>query len=324
MVYKVLLADNLTEEALNVFSRYPDIQTVRTATLPKNELIKILPEYDAIIVRSPTKLTSDILAHGDKLKYIGRAGAGCDNIDVKEATRRGIVVMNVPSGNTISTAEHTFALMLSLVRHIPEAHHSVREGKWERSSFRGTELFGKTLGIIGLGRVGSEVAKRALAFSMNVLANDPFIDPHRAKELGIPLMDLKSLLSASDILTIHVPLNDSTRKMISHEEIDMMKDSAYLINCARGGVIDEEAVADACQRGNLAGAAVDVYSSEPPKGNPLLELPHSVLSPHVGGATREAHIRVAVEISLQVAEALAKGVIRNAVNHPDKPRAQGN
>lgn len=317
-MHKVLLTDDITKEALDVFTRYPDIQAVRTATLPKNELIEIIPDYDAIIVRSPTRLSGEVIANGDNLKFIGRAGAGCDNIDIEAATRRGIVVMNVPSGNTISTAEHTFALMLSLLRHIPEAHQSVRAGEWMRSAFQGSELYGKILGIIGLGRVGSEVAKRAAAFSMTVQAADPFIDPSRAEEKGVKLIPLESLLRSSDIVTVHVPLLESTRNLISQKEIDLMKEGAYLINCARGGVIDEDAVAEACRRGTLAGAAVDVYSAEPPAGSPLLKMPHSVLSPHIGGATREAQVRVAVEISERIADALINGIVQNAVNQPDQ------
>jgi D-3-phosphoglycerate dehydrogenase len=313
-MYKVLLTDNLTEEALEVFDRYPDIQAVRTATLPKKELIEIIAGYDAIIVRSPTTLSGDVIASGHKLKYIGRAGAGCDNIDLGAAKDRGITVINVPSGNTISTAEHTFALMLSLLRHIPDAHHSVVAGEWKRSIFRGSELYGKTLGIIGLGRVGGEVARRALAFSMTVQAADPFVDTYRAEELGVRLVDLEPLLRSSDMVTVHVPLHDGTRNMISQEQIRSMKDGAYLINCARGGVVDEEALAEACRSGKLSGAACDVFSSEPPGDNPLLSLPRSVLSPHIGGATREAHIRVAVEVSLKIAEALTKGIVKDAVH----------
>jgi D-3-phosphoglycerate dehydrogenase len=225
--------------------------------------------------------------------------------------------MNVPSGNTISTAEHTFALMLSLVRHIAAAHHSVAAGEWNRKAFRGTELCGKTLGIVGLGRVGTEVARRAMTFSMTVLATDPIADEGKAEELGVQLVDLEELLSSSDIVTVHVPLDDSTRKMIAGKQIDQMKHGAYLINCARGGVIDEEMVADACRNGKLAGVAIDVYSSEPPAGNPLLTLPNVVLTPHIGGATWEAHIRVAVDISIRIADALVNGIIKDAVNRPD-------
>jgi D-3-phosphoglycerate dehydrogenase len=313
-VYKVLITDNLTEEALEVFERYPDIQAVRTGTLAKKELIETIADCDAVIVRSPTRLSGDIIASSSKLKYIGRAGAGCDNVDIDAATRRGITIMNAPSGNTISTAEHTFALMLSLLRDIPGAHNSVSAGQWNRKQFRGTELYGKTLGIIGLGRVGGEVARRAVAFSMTVQAADPFVDPGRAEELGVRLTELEPLLQSSDIVTIHVPLNDGTHKMISREQMNAMKEGAYLINCARGGVVDEDALAEACRSGKLAGAAVDVFSSEPPGDNPLLSVPHTVLSPHIGGATGEAHIRVAVDISLKIAEALTKGVVKDAVN----------
>jgi len=315
-MYKVLLTDNLTREALDVFARYPEIQVRRTGTLPKNELVEILPEFDAVIVRSPTKLGGDVIANGDNLKFIGRAGAGCDNIDLEAAARGGIVVMNVPAGNTISTAEHTFALMLSLLRHIPGAHRSVEAGEWKRSAFRGTELHGKTLGIIGLGRVGREVAKRAAAFSMELLASDPCIEPKQAEPLGVRLVELDALLQAGDIVTVHVPMHERTRELISHREIERMKNGAYLINCARGGVVNEEAVAAGCRNGKLAGVAVDVYSVEPPVECPLRKLPNSVLSPHIGGATREAQVRVAVEISERIAEALVNGVIQNAVNHP--------
>ncbi|NIM19045.1 MAG: hypothetical protein GTO51_01520 [Candidatus Latescibacteria bacterium] len=315
-MYKVLLTDNLAEEALNVFTRYPDIEAVRTATLAKDELLSMIPEFDAIIVRSPTRITKEILGHASNLKIIGRAGVGTDNIDVEEATKREIVVMNASSGNAVSTAEHTIGLMLSLARKIPQAHQSVTEGKWDRDAFRGTELQGKTLGIVGLGRIGREVAKRAKAFEMNVIAADPYIEKEMAEVLGVRLVDLETLLSISHFVTIHVPLSPETKGLISEKEISLMLEGAYLINCSRGGIIDEAAASEACRSGKLAGVACDVYLQEPPAGEPLLLLDGSVFTPHIGGATREAQIRVAVDISVKVAEALVNGVIRGAINSP--------
>jgi D-3-phosphoglycerate dehydrogenase len=313
-LYRVLLTDNISKEAVSVFEAYPDIQAVLSGTLPEDELKRVLPDFDAIIIRSPTKLTGEVIACGPKLKYIGRAGVGVDNIDVEAATRQGIVVMNAASGNTISTAEHTMAMILALVRRLPQAHQSVVSGKWERRAFKGWELFGKTLGIIGLGRVGCEVARRAAAFSMRILAADPAVDLEAARALGAELVDLETVLRESDIITVHVPLSPETKGLISAKEFALMKNGSFLVNCARGGVVDEQALESACRSGKLAGTAADVYAEEPPSDRSLFELPGTVWTPHIGGMTVEAHQRIVREICLNIADALVGGEPRNIVS----------
>ena len=316
MAQRVLLTDNISQDALDVFSDYPGIEAVRIGTPEKSELIEMLPEYDAVIVRSPTKLTSDVISAGTRLKFIGRAGVGVDNIDVAAATERGIIVMNAPGGNTISTAEHTCAMIMALARRIPQADVSVRGQKWERSALKGVELYGKTLGIIGLGRVGREVAERMRAFSMEVIASDPYVTEDDAASVGATLVAMEAVLENGHFITIHVPLGSDTRGIISGPEIERMRDGVFLINCARGGVIDETALDDAINKGKVAGVALDVFEAEPPGKNPLLASERSVFTPHLGAATAEAQIRVAVDISKTIAEALANGSIRDAINPP--------
>ncbi len=315
---RILLLDDCADEAVAVFDRYQGMKAECASTLSKEELIRIIPLYDAVIVRSPTKLTADVIARGEKLRFIGRAGVGVDNIDLDEATRRGIIVINSPSGNTITTAEHTIALLLSLARRVPQAHASIRKGEWDRKRFRGVELYGKTLGIIGLGKVGREVAKRLLCFSMRVMAADPFVPRDEAAKLGVELVDMPVLLKESHFITIHVPLADSTRSLISSKEIGMMRDGVYIVNCARGGIVDEKALEEALESGKVAGVACDVYCSEPPGRISLMDHENSVFTPHIGAATREAQVRVAVDVAEAVAEALAGGPIRNAVNEPGR------
>jgi len=315
-MHKVLLTDNIAQEALDVFTDYPDIEAVAVGTLDKDELARVLPEYTAIIVRSPTKLTSDLIEAGTNLKFIGRAGVGVDNIDVDAATARGIIVMNAPSGNTVSTAEHAIAMLMALARRIPQADRSLRGERWERSALKGVELSGKTLGVIGLGRVGRELAQRMLAFSMRVLAADPYIPKEAAAELGVELVDMDAVLEQSDFITIHVPLGSETRSIISTSEIGRMKDGVFLINCARGGIMDEAAVAAALESGKVAGVAFDVFENEPPGSHPLFGHERSVFTPHLGAATGDAQIRVAIDAARNVANALSKGEIRDAVNAP--------
>jgi len=315
-LHKVLLTDNISSEALDVFNDYPDIEAVTVGTLDKEELARILPEYSAVIVRSPTKLTKELIDAGANLKFIGRAGVGVDNIDIDAATARGIPVMNAPRGNIVSTAEHTIALLMSLARRIPQADRSVRAERWERKDLKGVELSGKTLGVIGLGRVGREVSQRMLAFAMKVIAFDPYVTAEVAADLGVGLVDMDTLLGESDFITVHVPLGADTRSIISKSEIGRMRDGVFLINCARGGVIDEAAVCEALDSGKVAGVAVDVYESEPPGAHPLFSHERSVFTPHLGAATRDAQIRVAVDAARNVADALSKGEIRDAVNAP--------
>jgi D-3-phosphoglycerate dehydrogenase len=314
--YKVLLTDDIAKEALAVFADYPEIEAVSTTTLGEKELARILPEYSAIIIRSPTKLTKALIEAGTNLKFIGRAGVGVDNIDVAAASARRIIVMNAPGGNTVSTAEHTVALIMALARRVAQADRSIRAGRWERKELKGVELSGKTLGIIGLGRVGREVGRRMLAFSMRVIASDPYVTENAAKGIGVELCDLDTLISESDFITIHVPLGAETRRIISRREIDRMRPGVFLINCARGGVMDEAAVKDALDSGKVAGIAFDVYEKEPPNAHPLFAHERSVFTPHLGAATKDAQIRVAVEAARNVADALSKGEIRDAVNAP--------
>jgi D-3-phosphoglycerate dehydrogenase len=315
-MYRVLLTDDVVDEALAVFDRYEDIEAVRTGTLPPDRLKETIAGFDGVVVRSPTRLTADIIEAADRLKFIGRAGAGVDNIDVGAATRRGIVVMNSPGGNTTSTAEHTIALMLALARHVPQAHRSVTAGEWDRSTYRGVELAGKTLGVIGLGRVGREVARRMRAFDMRVVAADPAVSSNDAAAVGTKLVDMDTLLRQSDVVTIHVPLTNQTRHLIGAPEFARMREGALVVDCSRGGVVSEDALRAALDSGGLGGAALDVFTKEPPGDHPLFGHPLCVFTPHLGGATWEARVRVAVDAAEAVAEALATGITRNAVNAP--------
>ena len=313
----VLVADKLSEDGLALLKNEPDLNVeVKTGLSPK-ELAGIIGPYEGLIVRSSTKVTAEVIEQAKHLKVIGRAGVGLDNVDADAATKRGIIVMNVPAGNTISTAEHTWSMVMALARRLPQAHAHVRAGLWERNKFVGTELFGKTLGIVGLGKIGSEVAKRAQAFGMRVIAYDPFLSTERAQKLEIHLMDLPALYREADFITVHVPLTDDTRHMIGMKEIHMMKKGVRLINCARGGIIEEQALADAITAGQVAGAAIDVFEEEPPaKDHPLLQLDQVVTTPHLGASTEEAQLNVAIEVVKQVADALLGRGIRNAVNMP--------
>lgn len=313
-MYNVLLTDNPDPICLDVFNRYEQIAASIVGTLPPEKLRELIAGYHAIIVRSPTKVSAELIAAGTNLRFIGRAGVGCDNIDIEAASQSGIVVMNAPTGNIITTAEHTIAMILSLARRIPHAHRSVTAGAWERTSFRGMELYGKTAGIIGLGRVGKEVAKRLLGFSMRVIAADPAVARSRVTSPGVSMVDLDTLLDESDIITIHTPLSDDTRAMISEREIGKMRDGVYLVNCARGGIVDETALLAALESKKISGVAIDVFEQEPPANNPLFKHPASVFTPHIGAATAEARRRIAIEIAENIAEALVNGVVRYAVN----------
>ncbi|MCM8761045.1 MAG: phosphoglycerate dehydrogenase, partial [Candidatus Omnitrophica bacterium] len=317
MPYKVLISDSLSKEAVEILTKEKEFSVDVNTKLTPDELKKAIKDYDALVVRSSTKVTKEVIEAAQRLKIIGRAGVGLDNVDVEAASKKGVVVVNTPAGNTISTAEQTLALMLSLSRNIPQADASMRRGEWERKKFMGHELYGKTLGIIGLGRIGTEVAKRALSFGMKILAYDPYLSMDKAKELGIEPSDLPGLYKNADYITVHTPLTDETNHMISDKEIAMMKKDVRLINCARGGIIDEAALARALEAGKIAGAALDVYEEEPPlKENPLLKMDKVVLTPHLGASTEEAQTNVAVEVANTVRDALMTGCIRNAVNVP--------
>lgn len=313
---KILVSDPISEKGVELLRSKPGFEVEVKTGLKEDELVAIIGEYDALVVRSQTKVTKRVLDAATKLRIIGRAGVGVDNVDVEAATRRGIIVMNTPGGNTISTAEHTFSLMLALARHIPQAHASVKAGKWDRKSFQGVELYNKTLGIIGMGRIGSEVARRAIAFGMRVLACDPFLSPSRAKALQVELVELDTIYREADFITLHVPATEQTRGMINKDAIAKMKKGVRLINCARGGIIVEADLAAAIQAGHVAGVALDVYEKEPPTDSPLLALNNVIMTPHLGASTHEAQESVGTEIAEQIAEALTGGTIRNAVNMP--------
>ena len=314
--FKVLIADKLPDDGIKLLKAEPRLSVDIRTGLSSQELAKIIGPYDGVIVRSATKVTKEVIAKGKNLKVIGRAGVGLDNIDSDAATKRGIIVMNVPAGNTISTAEHTMSMIMALARQIPQADAHVRAGLWERSKFVGTELFGKTLGIVGLGKIGTEVAKRARAFGMQVLAADPFLSTERAQQLEIQLTDCPTLYRESDFITVHTPLNAETHHLIGAKELGLMKQGVRLINCARGGIIDEHALHQAIVDGKVAGAAIDVFEHEPPTNHPLLKLEQVIATPHLGAATKEAQLNVAIEVAKQVADALLGRGIRNAVNMP--------
>ncbi len=314
---RVLVADPLGAAGLAELKKDSSIQVDEKPGIKPEELKQIIDNYDAIIVRSGTHLTKDILEKATRLRIIGRAGVGVDNVDLETATKRGIIVMNTPEGNTISTAEHTFSLLMALARNIPQAHHSVQSGEWKRQQFLGTELHGKVLGVIGFGRIGREVAKRALAFGMRVVVFDPFISKTTFKEFPAEFMDLKPLLEASDFVTVHTPLTPETKYILNHETFKFCKKGVRLINCARGGIIQEEALIEAIHTGIVAGVALDVFEKEPPGDNPLLKLPQVITTPHLGAATQEAQENVAVDVARQVVDALYERAIKNAVNLPN-------
>jgi len=316
-MFKILVSDPLSKEGLKILQEVKEFQVDVKTELKPQELKEIIKDYHALIVRSATKVTKEIIEAAHNLKVIGRAGVGLDNVDLEAATQRGIIVMNTPAGNTISTAEHTMSLMLAISRNIPQAHFSVKSGEWKRSKFIGVELYNKTLGIIGLGRIGSEVAKRALSFGMKVLAYDPFLSQQVAESLGVTLVDLKELLKKSDYITIHTPLTEETKHLLSYEEFALIKEGVRIINCARGGIIDELALAEAIKEGKVASAAIDVFEKEPPTlDNPLLKLENVIVSPHLGASTEEAQVNVAIEVAEIVRDALLGKGIRNAANYP--------
>ena len=315
---KILVTDHLSSQGL-IKLKEEGFQVTEKTGLSEDELIKIIPGYVALIIRSETKVTERVINAASDLKIIGRAGTGLDNVDVDAATRKGIIVMNTPEANTISAAEHTISMLLSLSRNIPQANYSLKKGEWNRKKFIGTEVYGKILGIIGLGRIGSEVAKRAQGLGMKVMAYDPFVSRSRAEELGVTLCEFDELLSKADYLTIHTPLTENTKGLIGEREFSLMKEGARIINCARGKIIDEDALYKAIKSGKIKGAALDVFEKGKPFGSPLLELDSVIVTPHLGASTEEAQMRVALEIATQVADALKGRRIVNAVNIPSFP-----
>jgi D-3-phosphoglycerate dehydrogenase len=311
---RVIVTDNLSEEGIKRLREFAEVDV--ELELSKEELKERIADYDAIVIRSGTKVTKEIVEAGSagRLKVIGRAGVGVDNIAVETATEKGILVVNSPEANTISAAEHTIAMMLSLSRKIPDANASLKSGKWDRKKYLGVEVNGKVLGIIGLGRVGGEVAKRAKGLEMKVVAYDPFITEEKAQDLGISLASLNETLKVADFITLHTPLTKDTRHLISDKEFALMKDGVRVVNCARGGVIDENALREAIKSGKVAGAALDVFEQEPPEDRELVELDQVITTPHLGASTKEAQKAAALVIADQIIGALQNKPVKNTVN----------
>lgn len=311
---KVLVSDSLSAEGLDILRKHARVDY--KIGLDEAGLIGIIGGYDALVVRSGTRVTAPVIDAGENLKVIGRAGVGVDNIDVERATERGIIVLNAPEGNTISAAEHAIAMLTSLARNIPEAHAVLKSGRWERGSFMGVELNQKILGIIGLGRIGGEVARRARAMGMNILAYDPYIASEQVEKQGAAPASLEEIFARADFISLHLPVTKSTYHLVGAAELAMMKPGVRIVNCARGGLIDEEALHRALAEGRVAGAALDVFESEPPLNSPLLTLPNVVVTPHLGASTREAQVNVALQVAEQVIMALRGEPLVSAVNLP--------
>lgn len=321
---RVLVSDPVHQDGVKFLEKEPDLKVDVRLRLPKEELLQIIGDYDALVVRSETKVTADVLERAKKLQVVARAGVGVDNIDLEAATRLGVAVVNAPTGNIMAAAEHTVALLFALARHIPQADASMRRGEWRRSDFMGVEVRGKTLGILGLGRVGSEVAQRLQGFHMRFLAFDPFVSQEYASRLNVELVELDRLLRESDFITIHTPLTSTTRGLVSGQEIAKMKPGVRIINVARGGLIDEAALLEALNSGHVAGAAVDVFSQEPPKDNALVAHAKVIVTPHLGASTFEAQRDVAVEAAEQVLAVLRGKAARYTVNAPSVvPETEG-
>jgi D-3-phosphoglycerate dehydrogenase len=314
---KVLVTDQISEEGIALLREVSQVD-VETELKPE-EIVAAIGNYDALIVRSQTKVTSEIIEAGQNLQIIARAGVGIDNVDVEEATRCGILVINAPTGNTVSAAEHTIALLLASARNIPKANESLKSGEWRRNEFMGTELRGKTLGIIGLGNVGSEVARRASAFEMKLTGIDPMVSEEYAKKIQVELVDLKKIYKESDFITLHLPLNPKTRKMIGAKELAMMKPNARIINCARGGLIDEEALVKAMKAGQIAGAAIDVFEQEPITESILFGVDDIIVTPHLGASTTEAQVLAARDVAEQIVDVFRGLPARSAINVPYIP-----
>ncbi|MCC2602641.1 phosphoglycerate dehydrogenase [Sphingopyxis yananensis] len=313
---KVLISDKMDPKAAEIFrERGIDVDVITGKT--KEELIAMIGDYHGLAIRSSTKVTADVLAAATNLKVVGRAGIGVDNVDIPEASKKGVIVMNTPFGNSITTAEHAIAMMFALARQIPEADVSTQAGKWEKNRFMGVELTSKTLGLIGCGNIGSIVAERAIGLRMKVVAFDPFLTPERAIELGVEKADLETLLAKADFITLHTPLTDQTRNILSKENLAKAKKGVRIINCARGGLIDEAALKEALESGHVAGAALDVFVQEPPAADhPLFGTPNFICTPHLGASTDEAQVNVAIQVAEQLSDYLLTGGITNALNVP--------
>ena len=315
-IKKVLVSDPLSNKGLEILARAKSLKYDIKPGLSAEELKKIISEYDAIIIRSETKLKAEIIEAADRLKVIGRAGIGLDNVDLPAATKKGIVVMNTPQENAIAAAEHTIAMVLSISRKIPQATSSMKAGKWEKKKFMGVELYNKTFGIVGIGVIGSIVADRARGLKMKVVAYDPYLSKEAAEKKGVDLVSLDELLSRSDFISVHTPLTEETRNLIDKNAFRKMKQGVILINCARGGIVNEKDLYDAIRGGKVAGAALDVFEKEPAVDNPLFELEPVICTPHLGASTGEAQENVSIAIAQQIVDYLMFGDARNAVNIP--------
>ncbi|MCC7562263.1 MAG: phosphoglycerate dehydrogenase [Methanobrevibacter arboriphilus] len=311
---KVIVADSINQKGIDNLKEVAEV-VVDTDITPE-ELLNTISEYEAIIVRSRTKVTREVIEKADKLKIIARAGVGVDNVDIEAATEKGIMVVNAPESTSITVAEHTMGMMLTAARKIAIADKSVKEDKWEKSRFMGVELRNKTLGVVGMGRIGSQVVSRCKAFEMDVIVYDPYLPKEVAKQMGVELADLETVLKVSDFITIHVPLTPETKHLISKKELEIMKDDAFIVNCARGGIIDEDALYDALSNDKIGGAALDVYEEEPPKGSKLLSLDNLVATPHIAASTREAQRDAAIIVANEVIEVLKGGAPKNVLNMP--------
>ncbi len=317
---KVLISDSMSEKAVEIFKNAPGITVDVITGLKPEELKAKIKDYHALVVRSSTKVTKEILEAAENLKVVGRAGTGVDNVDCVAATKKGVVVMNTPGGNTITTAEHAVAMMLSLARKVPQATASMKRGEWEKKKFEGTEITGKTLGVLGVGNIGGVVVSRAIGLKMNVIAYDPFISAEAADKMGVTLVSMDELFKKSDFISVHVPLLNETKNLVNAEAFKKMKKGVKLINCARGGIVNEKDLAEAIKAKIVSGAALDVFEKEPtPADNPLLSMDEVILTPHLGASTHEAQESVALAIADQIVDYLTKGVIRNAVNAPSVP-----
>lgn len=319
-MFKVLVMDGISDMGIQMLYDAEDVAVEKKSGLSEDELVAIIADYDALMVRSQTKVTEKIMGAASKLKVVGRAGVGVDNIDLEAATKRGIVVINAPDGNTIATCELTFAMMMSIARSIPQAFKKTVGGEWDRKTFVGVELRNKTLGILGMGRIGSEVAKRAKVFGMNVIGYDPFLTEERAEKIGVKLGTVNEICAQADFITVHTPLTNETRHMISRPQFELMRKGIRIINCARGGIIDEIALVEAIDAGIVAGAAFDVFEEEPPRADhPFLNNPKIIVTPHLGASTIEAQENVAIDVSEEVLHILRDQPFKNAVNMPPVP-----
>ncbi len=317
MAPKVLVSDKLSETAVQIFrDRGIDVDFLPDVGKDKEKLAEIIGQYDGLAIRSATRVTPTILEKANKLKVIGRAGIGTDNVDKDAASKKGVIVMNTPFGNMITTAEHAIAMMFAVARQIPEASSSTHAGRWEKSKFMGIELTNKTLGVIGAGNIGGIVCERALGLRMKVIAYDPYLSQEKADQMGVEKVELDELLTRADFITLHVPLTDQTRNILSRENLARTKPGVRIVNCARGGLVDEEALAEMLKSGHIAGAAFDVFSVEPAKDNPLFNLPNVVCTPHLGAATTEAQENVALQVAEQISNYLLTGAVENALNMP--------